>query len=331
MKKDVRIQLFIISLLVSLCGIAAYAQPEDKGVIVLKEEAIAADEVSTSAIGDLVFDPLELTALAGYSLTGFFWTEFGAATGFWLGDIHVAGAAELRGMAYSLSVEAETQLDTLGISAGARWSSGGVQLHGGIRTTWEFLTLGARADVGPLGISLYGNATTQLGDLGLYAGAGFVESQPSASLGATLPLPGNILTISGSASFERGALAAKGGADLLLSSALTLSANAGISATGLATSVGGQLRWEILDVSSHISWTSTSISITSDARLRLASLDLLGTLRLDENSYSLDLGASMPLSMLTTKLTIGLDQQGLKWVQLEVWGEFNPLSWLPRF
>ena len=307
----------------------AYGQPSDKGVVVLKDETLE-NGPAASAIGNLIFDPLGLAILAGYSIDGTFWTEFSAETGLWLGDIHVSGVAELRGLTFNVSLEAETQLNTIGITAGIRLTSGGAQLSGGLRTTLENFTLAGRLSVGGGGFSVSASATTQLGDFDVHLGAGLAGSELSASLGATLPLPGDLVTLSAGISYERSGLVASGGADMAFSSSISFSANASLGSTGLVTTAGGQLSFETLDISAHGTWSGRSFGLTSDGKFNLSSFTLLGTLRLDENSFSADVGISTKWSGLTPTLTVGLDQQGFKWIQLEVKGEFNVLGWLSR-
>ncbi|MBI1741620.1 hypothetical protein HYR54_00955 [Candidatus Acetothermia bacterium] len=312
-----------------ILGITGLGQPQDKGVVLLKDE-VPGDQSEIAALGDFILEPLQLSASLGYIAGGVVWTEFSAETGLWLGDIHISSAAELRGLAFSLSVEAETQLSQLGLTAGVRWSSGGAQLSGGIRTTFENFTVSASVALGTRDLSVNVNATTKLGDLDLYAGAGLAEGQVSASAGATLPLPGDLITLSAGASFDGAGLKATGGADLLLSSALSLSANASVGTAGITTTLGGQMSIDTLEVSGFGTWSGETIGVTANGKFVLSAFTLSGTLRMDENSFSADVGVSTQWGALIPSLTVGLDQQGFKWVQLEVKGEFNVLGWLPK-
>ncbi|MBI3660241.1 hypothetical protein HY230_07200 [Candidatus Acetothermia bacterium] len=312
-----------------ILGVSGNGQPQDKGIVLLKEESSGAPS-KMSALGDLILEPLQLSASLGYTAGGVVWTEFSAETGLWLGDIHISSAAELRGFAFSLSVEAEMQLGQLGLTAGVRWSSAGAQLSGGVRTTFENFTVAARVDAGIGGLSANVHATTKLGDLDLYGGAGLAGTALSASAGATLPLPGNLITLSAGASFDGAGLKATGGADLLLSSSLSLSANASVGTTGVTTTLGGQMSIDTLEVSGFGTWSGENIGVTANGKFVLSAFTLSGTLRIDENSVSTDVGVSTQWGALIPSLTVGLDQQGFKLVQLEVKGEFNVLGWLPK-
>ena len=329
MKRDKRMRIALVGLIISLYGIFAYAQPQDKGVIVLKDES-REESANSVILGSLILEPVQIAALMGYSVDSAVWTEFSATSGFWLNDFHVSGEAELRGLTFNVGLEAETQLSNLGLTAGVRLSSSGVQLSGGIRTTWENFTIAARAILGSNALSTNVSVITQLGALGVHMGASLSGAQLSASVGATLPLPGDLVTLSASAGFDRAGFSATAGADLLLSSSLGFSANASIGQSGVTASLGGQFAIESLDLSAHGTWSNTGLGITADGQFHLDSLKLFGRVRLDEDSFSADVGASTRWNIVVPTLTVGLDQQGFKWVQLEVMSEFDPVGWIAK-
>jgi hypothetical protein len=329
MKNDKRLIMVLISLMGFFYGIVGWAQPADKGVIVLKDESI--EEISNSnTLGSLILEPVQLTALLGYSVDGTLWTELGATAGFWLSDFHVSGEAELRGLTFNVGLEAETQLSNLGLTAGIRLFNSGMQLSGGVRTTWENFTIAARAIFGSNALSANASVVTQLGELGVHMGASLSGNQFTASTGATLPLPGDLLTLSASAGFDKTGFSVSAGADALVSSTLGFSANASLGESGMTASLGGQFAIESFDLSAHGTWSEAGLGITADGQFQFDAIKLFGRVRFDEDSFSADVGAATRWNIFVPTLTIGLDQLGFKWIQLEVMSEFDPASWLAR-
>lgn len=308
-------------LVICIASFMASGQIEGEGIEIL-DEGTSGEEVPAGTIGDLIIEPVRLSALLGYAMGGSPWIEFSAGAGLWLGNLRLSSEAELRGAAFTLNVDAETQWENLGLSAGARFSRTGIQLSGGLNTTIEDFTLAGWLAVGGGGSVATASATTKMGSLEVFASAGLAPKEVSISAGVTLP--GDPLTLSAGATLGGTAgLTISGGADLAVSDALSFFADAGLGTTGLTTTVGGRLSTETLQVSAYGTWDANGLGLTSDGNLNLSSFDLFGTLRMDADSFSADIGGSMQLGNLTTTLTVGLDQQGFKWVQIEVRREFD--------
>jgi hypothetical protein len=68
---------------------------------------------------------------------------------------------------------------------------------------------------------------------------------------------------------------------------------------------------------------TSGVGVLARGRLALDALAVFGALRLDANSASGEAGAALRLEGLLGAVTVGLDQRGFKWVQLEASGEFD--------
>lgn len=306
----------------------ALGQPQAQGIEIIKE-GIIDESAPPGTFGNIILEPLQFSAAVGLAAGGSPWLELGAGVGLWWGDIHVSSSAELRGVSFSVDVDAEMQLEKLGLSASMSFSGLGVQLSGGVHTTWQNFTLAARMAAGAGSLSALGSATTKLGDLSVHVGASWVGNEPSASAGATWSMLEELVKLSVTASPNKAGFAVSGGADLVFSSEVSLSANASVDTNGLTMTLIGQTNFEAYSVSIQGAWGTQASGLSADLRLALGPVVLFGTWRVDEDSFSSDIGASMQWGIFTSKLTIGLDQGGFKWIQLNVKGEFNPFSWFP--
>jgi hypothetical protein len=326
--KVLGLALLGIWFLMGCATVVSWAQQKDRGVAVLKEGAL---NESGRTLGSVILEPLQLGTSLGYNAGGGFWLELDGAMGLWLGDIRVSSAVELRGASFTVSIDAETQLTDIGLSAGLRLGLSGVQLIGGIRKTLGDFNLAGQLALGSSGLGANASARSKLGILDLYAGVGLAGSTVSASAGAILPLIPDIVTLSGGISLDTSPRAAiSGGMDFVISSALSFSANASLGSTGVMTNVGGHLSLENLSISAHGTWDSNGVGLTSRGEMRLENFDLLGTVRIDNDSFSVDMGASVKWEIFSLRLIVGFDQQGFKWAQLEVKGEFDVLGWLMK-
>lgn len=295
---------------------------QDQGVDVIKEGGIN----TQSSVGDLILEPFRVSALLGYAAVGNPWMEFSAGAGLWWGNLRLAADAHVRGETLTLATDVESQFEHLSLFAGARLTNTNnpVQLSAGVRTRIEPFNLSARVAVDN-GLSFQANAATRLDAVEAFVGAGLTQGAPNFTAGVNLP--SDPMTLSAAVSFGGAGLDVSGGADLALAEPFSLYANAGWGGGELRASAGARLNTALLKLNALGLWGSgTGLGAIVHGEVGVDTLSVFGTLRMDADSLSADVGGKLALDSLDTALTVGLDQQGFKWAQLQITAEFGGTS-----
>jgi len=292
---------------------------QDQGVEVLKEGTVG----GASSIGDLIFEPFRVSALLGSSVGGSPWVELSAGAGLWWGNLRVAGDGHLRGTTLTLEAEAETQFEHLSLFAGARVTNTAnpLQLSAGARTRIENFNLSARVAVDN-GMSLQLNAATRLESMEAFVGAGLAGGAANFTAGVTLP--GDPMTLSGALTWGGAGLDVSGGADLAVAESFSLYANAGFGGGEVRASGGARLATPFVQLNALGMWgTNSGLGAIAQGEINLGPLSAFGIVRMDADSVSSDVGGRLTLGNLDVALTVGFDQQGYKWVQLQISAQFG--------
>lgn len=294
-----------------------WAMPTEQGAEILGEERAGGQGLGAQEKSFLA--PSQLSAYIRSIYGEAHWIEFSGGFSLWKGNTHLSSAAELRESAFTVSIDADTQLSKLGIFAGLRFGLSGIYLSEGIEMMLENFAMAGMIAVGSRGSSANASVWTKLGLLDVYVGGTFASSAYTFSCGATLSLLDGIITVSSNASFDdQAALTGSSGISITLADGLSYSANVRFGSSGIITVVAGQLHTKDLSVSSQGVWDSQGFDFTSTGKYSASVFELYGMFWVGRNSFTIDVGLAVQWEVLSPRLTVELDQHRIKWIRMEI-------------
>jgi len=314
--------LACLGLLLITLGFVGLAQ-EDEGIELIREGTLGeSGEEEPFTAGAVIIEPISVRAAVGYVATGSPWIELGAATTLWVGNVSLTASALLHGLAFSLDLEGGTQLGGVGVTAGARFTSAGMELSGGISSTLSEMSIAGHITFGQGALIANVSLSKDLNGMRLTTGAGWSGNQLQLSMGTTIPA--GPLIISAAATLQGlGNIVVSGGLNLALTDGVAFFGSLSVDGGGIRLTGGGQVNLGVFELSGSATMDTQGLGIRANSRLNLGELTLMLAFRMDSNSQSYDLGASFRAAQFLNSVTVGLDPSGFKWVQVQIESELR--------